>query len=162
MAIAYFSTWTTYGTWLPGDGRGWCSRGGICQLPDPEILNTAQYRMTETALVLDAIQRRIVEEAIAAHCTIRGWQLHAVNCRSNHVHVVMTAAGVPVDRPREQFKYWGTRRLKEKTLDRKHWWADGGWDVYLDEEDQLDSTIRYVIEGQDRGGEYESDAGASG
>jgi hypothetical protein len=22
MAIAFFSTWTTYGTWLPGDQRG--------------------------------------------------------------------------------------------------------------------------------------------
>jgi hypothetical protein len=22
-ALAYFLTWTTYGTWLPGDERGW-------------------------------------------------------------------------------------------------------------------------------------------
>ena len=21
--LAYFLTWTTYGTWLPGDERGW-------------------------------------------------------------------------------------------------------------------------------------------
>jgi hypothetical protein len=24
--LAYFLTWTTYGTWLPGDERGWCKR----------------------------------------------------------------------------------------------------------------------------------------
>ncbi|HEX3998701.1 MAG TPA: hypothetical protein VHX65_09150 [Pirellulales bacterium] len=26
MAIAFFSAWTTYGTWLPGDARGWWER----------------------------------------------------------------------------------------------------------------------------------------
>ena len=25
--IAYFITWTTYGTWLPGDERGWSRKG---------------------------------------------------------------------------------------------------------------------------------------
>jgi hypothetical protein len=24
--IAYFLTWTTYGTWLPGDERGWYAK----------------------------------------------------------------------------------------------------------------------------------------
>ena len=26
--LAYFLTWTTYGTWLPGDGRGWVEKNG--------------------------------------------------------------------------------------------------------------------------------------
>jgi hypothetical protein len=34
MAIAYFSTWTTYGTWLPGDSRCWFERGKGFQTPD--------------------------------------------------------------------------------------------------------------------------------
>jgi hypothetical protein len=25
--LAYFPTWTTYGTWLPGDDRGWRRKG---------------------------------------------------------------------------------------------------------------------------------------
>jgi len=25
--LAYFLTWTTYGTWLPGDERGWVLKG---------------------------------------------------------------------------------------------------------------------------------------
>jgi len=158
MAIAYFSTWTTYGTWLPGDGRGWHSRGGIWQSPDLEIVKEAQYRMTETTVLLDELQRRTVEDVIAEHGRIRGWQVHAVSCRSNHVHVVVTAAGAPLERPREQFKYWGTRRLKEKMRDRKHWWSDGGWDVYIDEDEHLERVVRYVCEGQDWNG---SDAGAS-
>ena len=34
MAIAYFSTWTTYGTWLPGEPRNWYASGRGIQLPD--------------------------------------------------------------------------------------------------------------------------------
>jgi len=37
MAIAIFSTWTTYGSWLPGDERGWWQRGRGLQLPDLAI-----------------------------------------------------------------------------------------------------------------------------
>src|SRR5262249_3307643 len=27
--LAYFLTWTTYGTWLPGDARGWVQVPGV-------------------------------------------------------------------------------------------------------------------------------------
>jgi hypothetical protein len=26
--LAYFLTWTTYGSWLPGDERGWVEKPG--------------------------------------------------------------------------------------------------------------------------------------
>ena len=29
--LAYFITWTTYGTWLPGDERGW-NRKGLAEM----------------------------------------------------------------------------------------------------------------------------------
>ena len=31
----FFITWTTYGTWLPGDARGWRKRIGGEQQPRP-------------------------------------------------------------------------------------------------------------------------------
>src|SRR5271165_1258640 len=33
--LAYFLTWPTYGTWLPGDERGWVEYRHSWQLPDP-------------------------------------------------------------------------------------------------------------------------------
>src|SRR5437868_1076725 len=33
--IAFLFTWTTYGTWLPGDARGWVEYQQGFQLPDP-------------------------------------------------------------------------------------------------------------------------------
>jgi REP element-mobilizing transposase RayT len=68
--------------------------------------------MTEDACSLDNEQRKLVETTIADHCRIRGWYLHTVNCRTNHVHVVVTASRDP-DEVREQFKAWCTRKLKE-------------------------------------------------
>jgi hypothetical protein len=113
MAIAFFSTWTTYGTWLPGDQRGWFKRGHGLQESDPLREFEAALRMTEDAVTLDHQQRRLVEKTIADHCGIRQWMLHAVNCRSNHVHVVVTAPDRPIEVPREQFKSWCTRNLMD-------------------------------------------------
>src|SRR6185295_17322067 len=89
--LAYFLTWVTYGTWLPGDERGWIEYRHGWQLPDPMLELEAAARMTEDACRLDADQRAEVERQIAETCEVRNWRLHAVNCRSNHVHVVLAA-----------------------------------------------------------------------
>jgi hypothetical protein len=112
--LAYFLTWTTYGTWLPGDERGWVKRGEGFQLPDPIRRSDAEARMTEDACSLDNEQRKLVETTIADHCRIRGWYLHTVNCRTNHVHVVVTASRDP-DEVREQFKAWCNQKTEGTT-----------------------------------------------
>ena len=110
--LGFFLTWATYGTWLPGDDRGWIEYRHSWQLPSPARKLEAEARMTEDACILDPEQRALVEKTIADHCQIRGWQLHAVNCRTNHLHVVVSANLHP-DEIRKQFKAWCTRRLKE-------------------------------------------------
>ena len=32
--LQLFLTWTTYGSWLPGDGRGWVEKPGRFRQPD--------------------------------------------------------------------------------------------------------------------------------
>jgi hypothetical protein len=32
--LAYYLTWTTYGTWLPGDERGWVAKPGQFRTAD--------------------------------------------------------------------------------------------------------------------------------
>jgi hypothetical protein len=54
--IAYFLTWVTYGTWLPGDGRGWVEYRHGWQLPDPVREREAVARMTEDACRLSVEQ----------------------------------------------------------------------------------------------------------
>jgi REP element-mobilizing transposase RayT len=153
--IAYFITWTTYGTWLSGDERGWVEHEKGIQPPNPERKAAAQALMTEEACTLDAEQRRLVEETIARHCQIRGWTLHAVNCRTNHVHVVVSANRDPDD-VREQFKAWCMRKLKELERTRlgpnkpirENWWTERGSCRSINDDEGLEAVIRYVLDGQ--------------
>lgn len=150
--LAYFLTWTTYGTWLPGDRRGWVSRDEGLQLPKPSRKLTALTRMAEEPCTLNDAQRAIVEMTIAEHCRIRGWELFAVNCRTNHVHVVVAADRAP-DEVMDQFKAWCTRRLKEQSDPsqgpvRQRWWTENGSKRYLNDATSLEDAVRYVREFQ--------------
>ncbi len=149
MAIAYFSTWTTYGTWLPGDERGWFEGGRGWREPDQRRSFSSALLMSADAIVLTTEQRELVEGVIAEHSTIRGWELHAVNCRTNHVHVVVSAGDRPIEIPREQYKSRATRRLTEQCGGaRTVWWTERGWDVYIDDDMELAAVVQYVLEGQ--------------
>jgi hypothetical protein len=148
--MAYFYTWTTYGTWLPGDSRGWFKRGAGFQAPNPIFELDAILDKAEDALTFNQQQRQIVENTIRQHCQIRNWLLHAVNCRTNHVHAVVTC-NRKIQEPRIQFKAWCTRRLKEKEpalKSRDNLWTDRGWDLFVDDDECLGRVVAYVLEGQ--------------
>jgi hypothetical protein len=76
---------------LPGDEQGWVEKPGRFREPDAKREQAARGRMTEPELKLDAEQRDIVEKTVADHCRVRRWHLHAVKCRTQHVHRVVTA-----------------------------------------------------------------------
>lgn len=154
--IAFFLTWSTYGTWLPGDARGWVEYQRGFQLPDPILELECAARMTQDACRLAPHQRERVHQQVAETCTHKGWLLHAVNCRSNHVHVVLSSPASP-KRIREQLKAWCTRRLKEQEIERgiaererrTNWWAERGSIRWVFRDKDLGAAIEYVIDGQD-------------
>lgn len=155
MALAYFSTWTSYGTWLPGDDRGWFKSQSGLLLPDALRRFQAALLMNDDAITLNPVQRKVVEKTIIDHCAIRKWVLHAVNCRTNHVHVLVTAPDRNIEIPREQFKAWCTRKLKAMEIRegpakiaRDKWWTERGWDEYVDDDESLEEVIKYIFEGQ--------------
>lgn len=152
--LAYFLTWTTYGTWLPGDERGWYDKPGQFHEQEPRWEENSKHLLTEAACLLDAAQRQLVESTIYRHCEIRGWQLYAVNCRTNHVHVVVAANEDP-ETIMNQFKAWCTRRLKENAREksatspiRQNWWTQRGSKRYINDLSSLESAVVYVKEGQ--------------
>lgn len=149
--IAYFITWTTYGSWLPGDERGWVEKPGRFRDPDPAREDFARHLMTEPECSLNGDQRRIVEQTVTDHCTIRGWHLHIVNCRTKHVHVVVSAPVEP-DHVLQELKTWCTRKLREHertTLGpgqsrRENWWTENGSKRKLFDDDGLEAAVVYV------------------
>lgn len=154
--LAFMFTWSTYGTWLPGDARGWVEYRRGFQLPDPILEIECRANMTEDACRLNPQQRERVHVQVAETCQHKQWVLHAVNCRTNHIHVVLSSIAAPTT-IREQLKAWCTRRLKEQQLaagvsrrdGRTKWWTERGSIRWIFREDDLAAAISYVRDQQD-------------
>ena len=157
--VAYFITWTTYGTWLPGDERSWTDYREGWQLPSRTLETDCAARMTEDACVLSVAQRAIVEQQIVETCRFKGWHLHAAQCRTNHVHVVVSAACDP-RQVRDQLKAWCTRRLNEYQAaipiesKRTKWWTERGSIRWIWNTEGLARVCEYVLEQQDNSRRY--------
>ena len=149
--IAFFITWNTYGTWLPGDSRGWVEYHHGWKLPAPFLELECKSRMTEDAVKLDRSQREAVESQVHETCQFRNWHLYAVNCRSNHIHVVVTAIDTIPKKVRIDLKAYATRCLKKQfDPERENWWAERGSIRHIHNDDSLEMAIVYTQEAQDR------------
>ena len=118
--------------------------------------------MKEKAVLLNPEQRDAVEEVVREHAEHRGWELHAVSARSNHVHVAVTV--VPktgnqnyrvadsVKRVRDQFKANATRVLRQgkKSVRNVKVWTKGGDIQFIDTEGDLEQVVIYITDAQDR------------
>ena len=151
---AYLITYHTHGTWLHGDNRGSVdythNRPGTYMLPPNGRRNRlAAERMRQPIVELDGPRRAVVERTIREVVDYRDWTLHAINVRTNHVHVVVTANVAP-EKVMGDFKSWSTRRMVEAGLFEKgrKAWVHHGSTKYLWNEQALEDACRYVIEGQ--------------
>ncbi|TWT95708.1 hypothetical protein [Neorhodopirellula pilleata] len=152
--LAYFITFTVYGTFLQGDARWWRSRNEGVRTPQPFLEQWHRDRLNHDVLLLDENQRAAVDVEIHRFCEFRGWKLWKVNPRSNHVHVVVTASGYNGAKARNQIKANCTRVLREGWpifIDRPIWSVGGDWKCVNNEED-LEAVILYAGEIQDRKG----------
>lgn len=150
--LAFFITWTVYGTHLQGHHQGWRKHRKGTQLPQPLLERWRQDRLKHPIIELDVEQRVIVENEIERHCLHRSWHMWAKNARSNHVHVVVTAKGVSGKTVRDQLKANCTRGLRERWdefRERPVWTVGGDWQCINTEHD-LAAAVEYVMEAQDR------------
>jgi len=150
-AIKLFITWTTYGTWLPGDNRGWRKWKAGQQQPQPLLEEWCRDQMKEQPLILNQCQREAVEDVIGEHAEIRGWDLAAVSVRSNHIHVAVVAAAPP-KQVRDQFKANATRILRNMVSPVTHekMWTKGGDIQFIDTDEDWEQVILYIVVAQDR------------
>jgi hypothetical protein len=150
--IAFFITWTAYGTHVQGDERGWRRRRKGNQLPEPRLAAWHGERLNHAALQLSSAQRAVVEHECRRHCEHRGWHVWAINARTNHVHVVVTAVECSGKIVRDQLKANCTRGLREQWpefRDRPVWTVGGDWEC-INSMDDLESACQYVLDAQDQ------------
>ncbi len=158
---AWFLTWTTYGTWLPGDRRGFVSR--TRHGPGPRRRQNAPgtpYERDKPALVRAAIEqckqppvflKQQHCEAIL-HClqqTMRrwSWRLLAVAILRTHIHVLLLVQNDPSG-------FQVLRVLKgslSRELSRKfekptgfRWWTSSGSTRCLKKQEEVISVTRYI------------------
>ena len=100
-------TWRTYGTWLPGDQRGFVdpvldedgkrvihnTPGTPLDADKRSLREYSQSIMKGEPVYLSAEQAGPLLEQFQETARYRGWQILAVAILANHVHLVIGAAG---------------------------------------------------------------------
>ncbi len=144
--LAYFITFTTRGSWLHGDARGSYTKAPRFVPPNKNWVQLESESLADPPLLFTSEQRTAVDQAIREQCAKRGWKLHTVNVRTNHVHLVVAAADVGPERVMEDVKAKATRVLRKKGMisaERKPW-TEHGSTIYLFTQACFDNACHYV------------------
>jgi REP element-mobilizing transposase RayT len=154
VPLAYLITFTCYGTWLHGDERGSVDDQhnvhGEPVLPTNAARRAREQRaLADAPYELDAQRREITLRALCETIRRKGWALHAVHVRSNHVHAVVSAEEPP-ERIVNDLKTAASRSLNrafpaERDCRR---WTRHGSTRYLWTEDAIAEKVDYVLDKQ--------------
>ena len=155
VPLAYLISFRGYGTWLHGDERGSIDRHHN-RHKSPYIEPNPRWHRHNTKVldgqpvILDARQRKSVERAIRTTCHFRKWHLHALNIRTNHVHVVVCIGSLRPERALTAFKANSTTQMRQDGcwLGNSSPWAGKGSKRYLWNERSVARAIEYVLCGQ--------------
>jgi len=154
-------TTTTYGSWLPGDSRGFVSN--VADGPGPEIrhnipgtpydkdmpglVRVSRASLKGPPIYLVTEQADETFERFKETARYRLWLLCAVAVLANHLHIVV---GVPGDPDPEDllrdFKSYASRGLNRRwpKPESGTWWTTSGSKRKLPDEQALLAAIDYV------------------
>lgn len=160
MTRHWLLTWTTYGTWLPGDARGFVSpiqndagQRVIHNVYDtpydadmPRLRAYAQRAQKQPTVWLTAEQAEIVRQQFNETAQIRNWHLHAFAIMANDVHLVVeTDEEVPGNKLLGDFKAYTTRRLRALAgSSAARFWTERGSARLLPDDRALQNAAKYV------------------
>ena len=159
----WFLTWTTYGTWLPGDERGFVSPKFEGDTPErrnnepgrpydegrPDLRRIAESQLAGDPVRLTRAQAEVVRRQFEETARYRGWQLLAGAIMANHVHVVVGVPGDPDPSALlRDFKSYASRalNLRDRASVRPRWWTEQGSKRKIADWDTLETVLRYVRE----------------
>ncbi len=150
--LAYFLTWTTYGTWLPGDDRGWVNRHNrkveVLEEPSESLFSHAWALLKASPLKLDQRMRSVVEQSVSETCEELQWELRVVRVLTTHVHVVLAAPQVPPGKVMGLLKADATSQLRclPDMQERTKWWTSRGSKRLLYTEEAVAAALKYVFD----------------
>ena len=153
-ALAYFITFTTYGTHLHGQPCGSVSKLRNSRdrdyVPDcPELVTLSKQAMREPVYTLTDSARKVVREAILTTCRRKDWPVPALHIRVTHIHGVICFKEKP-GRAVDALKASASRELNKSGVDgnRKKRWTRGKSAIALWTIDDVRAAIDYVLNQQ--------------
>jgi REP element-mobilizing transposase RayT len=140
--IGFMATWTTYGTWLQGDRKGYVKNGTILEAnAELEKFNRKLLKHDEIKIPRDL--RIIVKNSILEEAELIGQKVYAIAVCSNHVHIVVENISKRCGYSVGRFKRAATKALRKCGCKEKVWTK--GFDKrYCYDKEELEKKIKYV------------------
>ncbi|NIA07009.1 MAG: hypothetical protein GWP14_05110 [Actinobacteria bacterium] len=140
--LGYMITWTTYGTWLPGDDRGYVTHGKI--LGRNEGLRQTNMRRLKSRIVnLSQQEQEVVRRAILSRAESLRQKIYAIVVRSNHVHIVAQRISKSIEMVVSYYKNSARLALRANGFTDRLWTR--GFDKrFCYEHSQLKGRIEYL------------------
>jgi len=95
--------------------------------------------------------RDITDYTIRKTCEEFAWFIHAIEVRSNHVHIVVTAKDASPGKTMGLLKARCSGVLNKTNGGAQKWWTKDGSKRVLWTKDSFDRAIRYVMDHERKG-----------
>jgi REP element-mobilizing transposase RayT len=162
MARYWLISSTTYGTWLPGDERGFVSTvenpsgprvrhnqfGTPYDSDMPDLRESARSLPKGSPIFLDFGKAQVIATQFQETAAYRQWELHALSIMMNHFHIVVTAGEeVPSTSILRDFTSYASRVLNRRYGKPVNgtWWTESGSCRPLPNEKALEEATDYVL-----------------
>ena len=140
--VGYMLNWTTYGSWLQGDKRGFVRDGEILQ-GDERILELCKKLQKCPTVKLTRQEHAVVEEAILNEAERINHRIEALAICTNHIHLAAQVCDKPIERIVSMYKSAATRTLRCNGRTGRIWTK--GFDKrFCFTEDDLIRRIKYI------------------
>jgi REP element-mobilizing transposase RayT len=140
--VGYMITWTTYGTWLQGNAKGFVTDGEV--RGENIALKKSNVKNLMGAVVrLNRREKEIVRNAIIEAAKRFEQKILAIAMYSNHVHIVCEYVDVPISVIAGHYKNAGRVALQKNGFEGKVWTS--GFDRrFCFSEKELRARVNYV------------------
>ena len=140
--IGYMITWTTYGTWLQGDKRGYVKDGKILRNNDA-LLQSNLKGLKNPATKCDSKHCAIVRRAILNKAQEIRQHIYAIAVCSNHVHIVAERTNESIEKVVSFYKNAARLALRSNGFNGRIWTK--GFDKrFCFKQEELEKKINYV------------------
>jgi len=140
--IGYMITWTTYGTWLQGDKRGYVKNGRILG-ENKDLRKSNIFNRRGSIVRLTVQQQEVARKAIFGEAENLGQKIYAVAVCANHIHMVVDCVDETIETIVARYKKTARQALNVNRFVGRVWTR--GYDKrFCFDEKSLKDRIEYV------------------